>query len=70
MITFVRDSVGIEDGERFLLDGGAELSPAVLREMVVDGDLGKAMERLEGTRFAFRPAADCRGGRPAGGCRR
>ena len=56
VITFVRDGVGIEDGERFLLDGGAELSPAALGEMVVDGSLGKAMERLEGTRFAsLRP---------------
>ena len=53
VITFLRDGVGLEDGERFLLDGGAELPPAVLREMVTDGDLEKAMERLEGTRFAF-----------------
>lgn len=53
VITFLRDGVGFEDGERFLLDGGAELPPAVLREMVTDGDLERAMERLEGTRFAF-----------------
>lgn len=59
VIAFLRDSVGLEDGERFLLDGGAELPTATLGAMVADGDLETAMERLEGTRFAFvRPLVE------------
>jgi V/A-type H+-transporting ATPase subunit C len=53
VITFIRDGVDLEDGERFLLGGGEELPKAVLREMITDGNHQTAAERLEGTRFAF-----------------
>lgn len=53
VIAFLRDGVGLEDGERFLLEGGAELPTETLGAMVTDGDLETAMKRLEGTRFAF-----------------
>ena len=59
VIAFLRDGVGLEDGERFLLDGGAELPTATLGAMVADGDLDTAMKRLEATRFAFiRPLVE------------
>ncbi|NLX49237.1 MAG: V-type ATPase subunit [Methanospirillum sp.] len=56
VITFIRDGIDLEDGERFLLEGGGELTTEVLSGMVSDGNLGKAGERLEGTRFiSLRP---------------
>jgi V/A-type H+-transporting ATPase subunit C len=53
VITFIRDGVRREDGERFLLEGGAALLPKVLRSMIEDGDLPTALGRLDGTPYAY-----------------
>ncbi len=57
VITFIRDGVGREDGERFLLQGGTVLPPKLLRSMIEDGDLPTALARLEGTPYAFLASA-------------
>ncbi|KAF5062335.1 V-type ATP synthase subunit C [anaerobic digester metagenome] len=53
VITFIRDGVRVDDGDRFLLEGGGALPMKVLKEMIQDGNLPKALKRLEGTPFAF-----------------
>lgn len=52
VITFIRDGVARDEGERFLLEGGAELPLKQLRAMIDDGDLPMALARLEGTHYA------------------
>jgi V/A-type H+-transporting ATPase subunit C len=53
VITFIRDGVGPEDAERFLLEGGAAVPRRLLLEMLGDGNLPSALGRLEGTPYAF-----------------
>lgn len=53
VITFIRDGVSLEDGGRFLLEGGDELTLKLLRSMIEDRDLRAALGRLEGTSYAF-----------------
>ena len=52
-ITFIRDGVGLDEGDRFLLEGGADLPPKLLRGMITDGELSTALGRLDGTPYAF-----------------
>jgi V/A-type H+/Na+-transporting ATPase subunit C len=53
VITFIRDGVEPDDGDRFLLEGGAKLPRRLLRSMIEDRDLPAALGRLEGTPYAF-----------------
>ena len=53
VLTFIRDRVKVEEGDRFLLEGGGALQKKVLREMITDGNLPAALRRLEGTPYAF-----------------
>ncbi len=52
VLTFIRDGVRVDDGDRFLLEGGGALPKKVLREMIQDGNLTTALKHLEGTPYA------------------
>ena len=62
VITFVRDGVGIEDGERFLLAGGAEAVAGGARGDGRRRESGEGDGAARGDPVRLSSAADCRGG--------